>query len=732
MNQARLPVHRLFSRRRAIAWIILWSSILIVFVGSAARFSEEVHGTLTGTIRGSSEIVRSVLVDHFTTALAFPTAVVWDGSDRPTEETDAKWQEIQEKLRSYEGVSQITDCNDLVEHKSEPGWHAAFIALNAQNYAEAEKRIEPIRAVLDGIEFHGAHRPYVTGGPAVFIDLNLASTNALRQAEWIALPITLFILLIVFRSAVAAVLPIMVASLGVILTLGILRKLTHLMTMTFFVPNLVTMLGLGVGIDYCLIYLARYRRERAITTTQEAIRITAATAGRTVLASAVLVMSGFFSLLLIPMECFTSIALAGVFVVASVAAATLSLLPAILLLLGRRLEWGRVRLITCEDKLGDLATWWSKFVIRRPWICFISGLVLLDLMALPVLKLEVGAIKVTNLPGQMEARMGYESLNAHFGTGWLMPTVIFAKHTSDQWMGVGELNNEKTLIDKLKNLQDTLDVISVEEAVGTRHQQQQRMGFLTNNKDATEELILVLCRIDPESIAARKWLDKVQSILMEEQTLHPEGTKYYLGGLPSLTLETDRVILRSLPFVVAATLLTTFVLLVIFMRSIFVPLKAIALNLLCVLASYGFLVFCYQTHLGHWITQIPNAGGINSFVLVICFCALFGLSMDYEVFILASVREIWLDSHDIYIAIQVGLKQTSGIITSAALIMISVFMSFAFAGIVETQQLGLGLSLAVFLDATVIRLLCVPSAMVLMGRWNFWWPRFSKANRRRS
>ena len=194
------------------------------------------------------------------------------------------------------------------------------------------------------------------------------------------------------------------------------------------------------------------------------------------------------------------------------------------------------------------------------------------------------------------------------------------------------------------------------------------------------------------------------------------------AALPSVTLSADRVIIGALPMVIFATLCSTFVLLAVFMRSLLVALKAIALNLICVMAAYGFQVLCFQDGWGSHLFHFFPTDGLNTVVLVICFCALFGLSMDYEVFILAAVRESWLDKHNMRLAVQDGLLRVAGIITSAAFIMIAVFLSFAFGDVVEIQQLGIGLSFAVLLDATVIRLLLVPSIMTLMGRWAFWWP----------
>jgi RND superfamily putative drug exporter len=218
---------------------------------------------------------------------------------------------------------------------------------------------------------------------------------------------------------------------------------------------------------------------------------------------------------------------------------------------------------------------------------------------------------------------------------------------------------------------------------------------------------------------ARQWLDQVTALLKQAES---DGNHYYVGGLPSVTLTADRVIIGALPIVICATLCSTFILLIIFMRSVLVAFKAIVLNLLCVLAAYGFQVFCFQDGWGSRFFHLYATDGLNTVVLVICFCALFGLSMDYEVFILSAVRESWLDNHNMQLAVQEGLLRVAGIITSAAIIMISVFLSFAFGDVVEIEQLGVGLSFAVLLDATVIRLLMVPSIMALLDRWAFWFP----------
>ena len=435
-------------------------------------------------------------------------------------------------------------------------------------------------------------------------------------------------------------------------------------------------------------------------------------------------MSGFLTLLFIPLEFFTSIAIGGMLVVACVATATLTLLPAMIFLVGNKLEWGStaicsvIRLKACSGLLDN----WGQFVVRRRVLCVVTGLVILALLAIPFFRLNISSIEAKNIPQGSEARQGYESLSENLGSGWMMPATILVQHPGADWMNADGLAQEKALIDQLAQLPNTEKVLSVTDSSGKRLAQQTRMGLLTSVSDSSQNVILMLSKTDPQSPVARKWLDQITKVLDDSEKAMPGGPKYYLGGLPSVTLSADRVIMNALPMVVFATLVSTFFLLTAFMRSVLVSLKAIILNLICVMAAYGFQVICFQDGWGARTVNLFPTDGLNTVVLVICFCALFGLSMDYEVFILSAVRESWLDNHNMDLAVQEGLLRVAGIITSAAFIMIAVFLSFAFGDVVEIEQLGVGLSFAVLLDATVIRLLLVPGILALMGRWAFWVP----------
>ncbi len=729
-----LPIKRLYSRRHAVASLMFWLAMVVVFMPLAIEFTSHLQSTLNGMKGTPSENVRINVVKNFSTALAFPTAIVWDAKGVAPSDADAAWKNVLAAVRADPVANDVTDGNVMVESWPRSDWHAAFVAVKASTYGGAEKVVPDLRADVARVSFPGPNRPWVTGGPALFLDLNLASTESLRTGELIALPVTFIILLLVFRSLVAALLPVIVATLGVVCTLGILcffaMPHAHLpflpvMGVTFFVPNLVTMIGLGVGIDYCLIYLARYRRERAVhLTTQEALLVTRRTAGKTVLASAVLVMSGFLTLLFIPLDFFNSIALGGMLVVACVALATLTLLPAMIFLAGPHLEWGGALLRPLNRvKLGrPFLDHWGEFVVRRAWACVAVGLIILTFLAIPFLRLKVASVEAKNIPPKSESRQGYESLSENLGAGWMMPAIILVQHPAKDWMDGEGLAREKKLVDQLALLPNTEKVLTVTDNSGSRRAQQTRMGLLTSFNDTSQNVILMLSRTDPQSPPARDWLDQITALLKKSEAAAPDGPRYSVGGLPSVTLCADRVIIGALPLVILATLASTFVLLTLFMRSILVSLKAIVLNLFCVMAAYGFQVICFQDGWGSRLFHLFPTDGLNTVVLVICFCALFGLSMDYEVFILSAVRESWLDNHTMSLAVQEGLLRVAGIITSAALIMIAVFLSFAFGDVVEIEQLGVGLSFAVLLDATVIRLLLVPGIMTLMGRWAFWIP----------
>ncbi|PTY03431.1 hypothetical protein DB346_05990 [Verrucomicrobia bacterium LW23] len=751
-----------YSRRAAVVCVVVWLVLGAWFAPAAYNFAHQIRGTLSGVSDSPAAMVQQSLARNFSKALAFPTAVVWDARSLPPDMGDAYWEQIKQQLESVPGLlpGGVRDASRFIPDWPDPRWKLAFLEIDTPDFRGAEQFLPEVRKFikekvrfeateLSAIAVPGSGAPkkagdlqpgphpvpggpgfppiLVTGGPAMFHDLNTESTEALRRAEMLAMPVAFVILLIIFRGIVASLLPIFVAGVAVVVTLGLLSLTADYMAITFFVPNLVSMIGLGVGIDYSLLYLARFRRERELhQTTHEALKLCQERAGHTIMVSAAMVVAGFAALCIIPLNFFLSIALAGSLVVVLTAASSLTLQPALILLLGPALEWGQIRradsplAAACQDGWRRLA----RLVIARPIFFSVTGSIILLLLASPVLHLKNAALQGNTLPPNAEARRGYDSIAAMLGPGWVMPTIILVQHPNAEWTGDPDsARRERELAARLRTLPNTAHVVVMRDPSDPPAARRTKAALMEGNDDRSQSLIFLLPKADPHSNISRDWLVEAQKELTAQEAANPGHEKFILGGIPATTFYMDKMIADAIPRVIGMTLITTFVFLMVMIKSILVPLKAIIMNALCVLAAYGIQVLWFQEGYGAWVdpTFIP-IDGINTIVMIICFCALFGLSMDYEVFILSAIRESWLDQKDMSIAIEEGVLRTAGVVTSAAAIMVSVFLCFAFVSVVETRQLGIGLSFAVLLDATLIRIILVPATMALMGKWNWWLP----------
>ena len=387
------------------------------------------------------------------------------------------------------------------------------------------------------------------------------------------------------------------------------------------------------------------------------------------------------------------------------------------------MEWGSALLRPFRKRQlsGRFYEKWGHIVVHRPWTCLTAGVLLLVALGIPAFQLRVASVEAKNIPVRAESRRGYESLSQNLGSGWMMPATILVQHPSSDWISNGGLNDEKTLVQKLEAIPNTEQVITVSDASGARTARQARMALLTGYPDASQSVILVLSRVDPQSPPARVWLDRIADTLRLAQV--PQGPRYFLGGLPSVTLSADRVIESALPEVIFVTLCSTFVLLLIFMRSLLVALKAIVLNLLCVLAAYGFQVLCFQDGWGtqhlpfHRYGRLEFGGAGHLFLRAVWpLHGLRGLHSQRR------ARELARSAQ--HPTRRAGRTRPSGRdhLFRRDHHDLRVFLSFGFVDVVEIEQLGVGLSFAILLDATVIRLLLVPSIMTIMGRWAFWCP----------
>jgi RND superfamily putative drug exporter len=626
------------------------------------------------------------------------------------------------------------------------GGHTALIVVTPRvnAYLEAEKFNRGLRRAIAAAHVPKPFLVQVTGTTAAIHAMDVASSSDLLAAERVGLPLTLVILLFVFGAPLAALLPVVLALIAVSIGFAGLYALHGWTPVTVFAENVVSMIGLGVGVDYALFVVSRYREEarRGLSAEQAAIAA-AQTAGHSVLFSGATVAVGFLALFLVRAPFLHTIALGGVFVVAAAVAASLTLLPAVLVMLGPRLMWPRKPQTVSAGAAKRNRFWpaWAGAVMQRPWLALITAGIVLAVFIVPVARLRSWNIGAAHLPPEDEARQGYETLSQDFPRGWMSPIValIEAKEGHTVWEPKARIAIA-TLAAKLAKDARSGTVLGAHQVLGLLDRpglKEMAEGSPQHPLDAMPApvraaaarvvsadgrvaILALMTPGPPEDRATMAYVRRLRALSWPE--LESAGLQVQWGGFAAVLTDFDHELFGRLPWVALAVIVLTFGVLAWLFKSIVLPLKATLLNTVSVLAAYGFLVLVFQEGRGaEWIGLDPP-GGLNAFVVVMLFTILFGLSMDYEVFLLSRVREEYLASGDNARAVAAGLGGTAGIITSAALIMISIFASFGFTRLAPTREFGLGLAFAVALDASIIRVMLVPALMAISGKWNWWWP----------
>jgi putative drug exporter of the RND superfamily len=428
-----------------------------------------------------------------------------------------------------------------------------------------------------------------------------------------------------------------------------------------------------------------------------------------------------------------SMAAGGIFVVLTAVAASLTLLPVVLSCLGGAVNWPRMH---PQPPMEGIAVWgtWADLVMRRPWTFLAAGLATLAVFVAPVRRLQPWNVGVEDLGRDLEAREGYDLLAGQFEGGAIGPTILLVEAPLGRTIwdagfqcGITSLSDrlsEDPRIARVNGFPDFLSVAtSLHRSVRSAADLPARMQHLARDVVSVDDrmaLIVLLPSSVPESRESMALVDDLRRDSWPE--LSGLGARIGISGTTALTKDFDDEVFGRMRIVVPVVLGTTFLVLLVSFRSVLIPLKAILLNLLSVLASYGFLVYVFQDGRGATWIDLSPPGGLNSFIVLVLFSVLFGLSMDYEVFLLSRVRNVYLATGDNARAVALGLQQTARPISSAALVMVSIFTSFGFTRLVATRELGLGLAFAVALDATVVRLVLVPALMALLGRFNWWFP----------
>jgi len=568
-------------------------------------------------------------------------------------------------------------------------------------------------------------------------EINKLSQEGLQLAELITFPLILLILLVLYRGVAAAIVSFVVGGTAIVLAFGVLSLVAQRYELSIFVQNAATMIGLGVSVDYALFMISRYTEELARgRDSLAALAITLRTSGETVAFSGAIVILATSSLFLIDLNVIHSVALGVIVVVAFAVLSSVIVLPAVLYLLGDRINRGAL-----PGRRRDPAaagTRWQALARRimvRPVAFLAVSVIALGALAVPALELRTFTPDARIVPTSSPVRFGFDAVNAQFGQGTASPIEVVISSDlplsdpgvarrvvalQEELAGLAHVTRVESALDTLRAVRPDGPLQVLDAAAYSRLPADARQTvdhFVSS--DRRTAVLEVIGDDYASSENSRALLSAVRSAARQ---FADRSLSAAVGGETAEGVDANAVIEDGLPAVVIVMLAVIYLLLLITFRSVFLPVKAILMNLLSIGATYGVLVLVFQHGFGADLLGYAQFGYLQNFVPVLLLAILFSLSTDYEVFLLNRIREEHDAGQDNATSVANGLARTAPLISGAAALMIAVFGAFAFTGILPIQQLGFGLALAIALDATLIRLVVVPASMRLMGRWNWWMP----------
>lgn len=544
---------------------------------------------------------------------------------------------------------------------------------------------------------------YLAGRGAQADALQEASETSLKKAELIGFPVLFLLLVFIFGSFTAATLPLLLAGASLILTAAAVYGLSFGFNISVFSKNMASMIGLGVAVDYALFLLVRFReelkRKRSIAVARE---VAMATSGRAVFFSGVTVALSLAAIFVVDNSALRSMAVGAIVVVLISVLATLTLLPALMTLLGSRLQ-NRRFVGHGAGAPGSFWRRWTLAVMNRPRISLTAAAALLLVCCTPILVMQTGDDTLRQAPADDQIREASALSAQILGPGSDGPIVVALR-----WQP------EASVPERAAATRRIVARLNRDPAV-------YQVGPVRSSSDGSAQAVVVRSRFDYESDESRTLVDRIRA--SAPWGLGGMVSNVAVGGATAGGNDLISMVEESLPLLALAVLALAYLTLLILLRSVILPLKAILTNLLSVGAGYGAIVAIFQLGWLSGLTGIEPLGHVQAMALPLILAVVFGLSMDYEVFLLARIRERWLESGDNKVAVADAVTTTAPVITSAALLMITVFVTFVATGIPVVQQLGVGCAVAVAFDATVTRLVLVPATMQLLGSWNWWMPR---------
>ncbi|EJS52725.1 hypothetical protein CN923_01530 [Bacillus cereus] len=694
--------------------------VLLLLAIALGIFAPKLPGVLGGDgfqTEGDYQKTKEILDKDFKQSQDTLLLVFEKGKNASQEEfqkrIDGIINHIQEK-ETYESFHHPMQNKEML--KDDIGY-ATILFSGKTNKERMEKTLQFAEQIEK--ESNAVLKVTPTGYPKINQEINERTQNDLKVAEMIGLPIAFLVLLFSFGSLLASILPILNGVLSVISTMGILYFIGSDKELSIFVLNVAPMIGLALSIDFALLFVNRFREEVAKRTVKEAIATTYQTAGRAIVFSGLCVFVGLSGLFFFKIDYIQSVAISGMIVVIMSILFSLTLLPALLSLIGKRI----LKKNQAAPTPSNVWRKFAQFVMKHPIVMIIAVTAFIVICLLPLRTANLQFPGVEALPEKSDTRVAYEKYEEAFNkTVKTHADVTLVVETKKDMTAKESLQKVEDVIQKLKDDKQVYKVKSVyDELNGMKADQVAGMlqspeaakiapifeAYTKENKTTIE----VFLDTKPRTETAKQWVRDFKNNYKENDVT------YYLGGMTTFQQELEDEIKDKVAIGMSVIFGSTFVILLFAFRSILIPIKAIIMNVLSLSATIGIVIWLFEG--GHFGLEESSV----LFVLpIFIFGLVFGLSMDYEVFLISRIHELYEETGDNDQATLEGLVSTSRIITSAALIMIVVTGAFAFTDILPVKQMGIGVALAIFLDATIIRLMLVPSLMKLFGDWNWWLP----------
>jgi uncharacterized membrane protein YdfJ with MMPL/SSD domain len=689
-------------KRTLAAWLV---ALLLSFVVIAVLLGNALTSEGDVTSNPDSKRAEALIRKSFPPEPS-PSEIVVVRSDRYTVDEP----EFQAKVRTLaergQALGVVADAQSYYASDDESlvskDRHATLLPLVMRG-----EEVGPIVELVKSEDGRDGFQVSITGSLTADADFEKLSEEDLQKGElFIGLPAALIVLLLVFGAVVAGLVPILLGLLSIVIAVALTALVGQAFEVSLFVVNMISAMGLALGIDYSLFILSRYREERRRELEKiDAIVASGATASRAVLFSGIAFVLAMLGMLLVPSTIMRSLALGAILVAIVSVVAALTLLPAVMSLLGDRMNALRIPVVgrRAIRSAGSESRFWSVLVgrvMRRPLVSLVAATALLLAAAIPVLAIDTGASGLSTLPDRFPSKQGFNALNRDFpGAGVDPAQIVVQSDVSSAPV--------RSAVEQLKASLADQDVFGPPAQA--------------TSEDGEVVVLSVPVAGDADGSEATSAIRDLRADLIP-QAFGDLETTVLVGGTTAESVDYFDIVGNWLPIVFAFVLGLSFLLLTVAFRSIVIPAVAIALNLLSVAAAYGLLVLVFQKGVGNGLLGFQQVDTIEAWVPLFLFSVLFGLSMDYQVFLLSRIKERYSQTRDTAGSIAFGVSSTARLITGAALIIIAVFSGFAAGDLVFFQQMGFGVAIALLVDATIVRSVLVPASMKLLGERNWYLP----------